>query len=276
MDRYAVIGHPVEHSLSPEIHARFAEQVGAALEYCRIDAPEDGFAAAAARFFADGGRGLNVTVPFKSEARAWCTHASARADRAGAVNTLTTTADGDIEGDNTDGIGLVRDLTGNLGLTLSGARLLLVGAGGAARGVLGPLLAARPAAVVIANRTPERARELAAAFAPDGPVTGGGLDTLGEAGAFDLVVNASAASLGGGLPPLPDGVVRPGGAVYDMMYGPAAGPFLDWGRRAGAAIAVDGLGMLVEQAAESFRIWRGVHPRTAPVLAALRAGNRPA
>lgn len=270
MDRYAVIGHPVGHSLSPAIHARFAEQTGEALDYGRIDAPADGFAAAAARFFGDGGRGLNVTVPFKAEARAWCTHASARARRAGAVNTLTAAADG-VEGDNTDGVGLVRDLTENLGLTLAGARLLLIGAGGAARGVLGPLLAAGPAAIVIANRTAERASELAGAFASDGPVTGGGFDAIDGAGAFDVIINASAASLGGDLPPLPDGLLRGGGTVYDMMYGPAAGPFLDWGRRAGAATAVDGLGMLVEQAAESFGLWRGVHPRTAPVLAALRS-----
>lgn len=276
MDRYAVIGHPVEHSLSPTIHARFAEQAGEALEYGRIDAPEDDFAAAAARFFADGGRGLNVTVPFKAEARAWCTRASGRADRAGAVNTLTATANGGIEGDNTDGVGLVRDLTGNLGLSLAGARVLLVGAGGAARGVLGPLLAAEPEAIVIANRTAARARELAAAFAPEGPVTGGAFEALDGTGPFDIVVNASASSLDGGVPPLPDGLVRPGGTVYDMMYGPAAGPFLDWGRRAGAAVAVDGLGMLVEQAAESFRIWRGVRPRTGPVLAELRATSPPA
>lgn len=273
MDRYAVIGHPVEHSLSPAIHARFAEQTGEALEYGRIDVPRDGFVAAAARFFAEGGRGLNVTVPFKAEARAWCTRASAPARRAGAVNTLSAAADGTVDGDNTDGPGLVRDLVGNLGLTLAGARLLLVGAGGAARGVLEPLLTAGPAEVVIANRTPARAQELAAAFAADGPVTGGGFDALADSGAFDVIINASAASLGGRLPPLPDGLVRRGGAVYDMMYGPAAGPFLDWGRRAGAATAVDGLGMLVEQAAESFHIWRGVRPRTAPVLAALRAGS---
>lgn len=276
MDRYAVIGHPVEHSLSPAIHARFAQQTGEALEYGRIDAPGDGFATAAARFFDEGGCGLNVTVPFKAEAGIWCTRASARARRAGAVNTLTATADGAVEGDNTDGVGLVRDLTDNLGLSLAGARVLLVGAGGAARGVLEPLLAAGPATLVIANRTPARAQELAAAFAPDGPVTGGGFDLLDDAGTFDLIINASAASLGGELPPLHAGLVGAGATVYDTMYGAAAAPFLDWGRRAGAASAVDGLGMLVEQAAESFRIWRGVAPRTAPVLAALRAAGAPA
>jgi len=270
MDRYAVIGHPVAHSLSPTIHARFAAQTGQALEYGRIDAPADGFATAASGFFATGGRGLNVTVPFKAKAFAWSGRASERAARARVVNTLTATADGTVEGDNTDGTGLVRDLTVNLGLGLAGTRILLVGAGGAARGVTGPLLEAGPGALVVANRTAERAQALAEAFGDTGPVHGCGFDALCAEAPFDVVINATAASLGGELPPLPDSVVGAGGTVYDMMYGEPAHPFLDWGRRAGAVRAVDGLGMLVEQAAESFRIWRGARPDTDPVLAELR------
>lgn len=273
-DRYAVIGHPVDHSLSPDIHARFAAQTGEDLVYERIDAPEDGFAQAAALFFAEGGRGLNVTIPFKAEARDWCTRATERAARAGVVNTLWPESGGGIAGDNTDGIGLVTDLTANLGVTLAGARLLLIGAGGAARGALGPLLAAAPAALVIANRTAGRAETLAADFGREGPVTGCGFEALGDCAPFDVIVNASAASLGGAVPPLPDGVLRAGGTVYDMMYGDKARAFLGWGRAAHARLVVDGLGMLVEQAAESFTIWRGVRPETAPVLAALRARAR--
>ncbi|MDZ7747462.1 MAG: shikimate dehydrogenase [Halofilum sp. (in: g-proteobacteria)] len=272
-DRYAVIGHPVDHSLSPTIHAAFASATGEDLVYDRIDAPPDGFAAAAEAFFADRGRGLNVTVPFKAEAFTWCTHASARALRAGVVNTLSAEAGGLVAGDNTDGIGLVRDLVDNVGLTLAGAHVLLVGAGGAARGVLGPLLGARPARVTIANRTATRAHELAAAFADAGDVTGSSFEALAGAGPFDLVINASAASLGGSVPPLPAGILRPGATVYDMMYGDRARPFLEWGRAAGATSALDGLGMLVEQAAESFLVWRRVRPETGPVLARLRAAG---
>ena len=274
-DRYAVIGHPVDHSLSPCIHAAFARQTGQDLVYDRIDAPPDGFAGAAEAFFRDGGLGLNVTVPFKADAFAWCAHATERARRAAAVNTLSRGADGTIAGDNTDGAGLVRDLETNLGCALAGRRILLIGAGGAACGVLGPLLAQRPSAVVIGNRTASRARELAAAFAADGPVSGCGFNELAGEGAFGVLINASAASLGGELPPLPEGILAPGGLAYDMMYGDKARPFLDWGRGAGAGTAVDGLGMLVEQAAESFRIWRGMRPATAPVLGRLRAGERP-
>lgn len=270
MDRYAVIGHPVEHSLSPRIHAAFADEVGAPMVYGRIDPGPDGFADAARAFFAEGGCGLNVTVPFKAEAHALCTHVAAHAARVGVVNTLYPDPAGSICGDNTDGVGLVRDLTANLGLDLAERRILLLGAGGAARGVLGALLAARPAAVVIANRTPARAVAVAAEFASDGPVHGCGFDLAGTGSGHDLVINASAASLAGAVPPIDPAVLAPGATVYDMMYGPAAAAFLTWGREHGAARAVDGLGMLVEQAAESFRIWRGVAPTTAPVLAQLR------
>lgn len=268
-DRYAVIGHPVRHSLSPRIHARFAELTGENIVYERLEAPADGFADQATAFFEQGGRGLNVTVPFKAEARAWAHRASGRADAAQVANTLTRLEDDRIEADNTDGVGLVRDLVDNLGLKPGAARILLIGAGGAARGVLGPLLAQRPACLFIANRTAERAWSLADAFAGEGTVHGGSFNDLGDS-PYDLVINASAASLGGALPPLAAKVVARGGAVYDMMYGEAAKPFLQWGRDAGAESTHDGLGMLVEQAAESFRIWRGVQPPTEPVLAELR------
>ena len=273
-DRYAVIGHPVDHSLSPAIHTAFARATGEALAYGRIDAPPDGFAAAAAGFFGEGGRGLNVTVPFKAEAFTWSARATARAQLAGVANTLTAHADG-VEADNTDGAGLVRDLEANLGLALAGRRILLVGAGGAARGVLGPLLAAAPAAVTVANRTEARAHELARAFADHGPVDGCSFQELAAAAPFDLVVNASAASLGGAVPPLPASTVAAGATVYDMMYGDSARPFLEWGRGAGAGTIVDGLGMLVEQAAESFRVWRGVRPDTGAVLERLRNDGTP-
>lgn len=272
LDRYAVIGHPVEHSLSPRIHAAFARQTGAVMAYGRIDPGRNGFVDAARGFFADGGRGLNVTVPFKAEAFTICTSVSARAERAGVVNTLAPTERGAIAGDNTDGAGLVRDLAANLGVRLAGARILLVGAGGASRGVLGPLLAATPAAVVVANRTPERAHAVAADFADAGPVRGCGLDADATGTGFGLVINASAASLGGAVPAIDPAVLGPGCVVYDMMYGEAARPFLDWALTHGAEQAVDGLGMLVEQAAESFRVWRGTRPATAAVLAELRAG----
>lgn len=270
-DRYAVIGHPVSHSLSPTIHTRFARQTGEDLEYGRLEPAEDGFEEAATAFFADGGRGLNVTVPFKAEARAWCDRVSDRAGRAGVVNTLTLQANGWVAGDNTDGIGLVRDLTVNLDLGLAGTRILLIGAGGAARGVLEPLLGETPADIVIANRTATRAEDLAREFEADGPVRGCGFEALDHEPAFDVIINASAASLGGALPPIPAAAIARDGAVYDMMYGPKADPFLAWGRDAGAATVSDGLGMLIEQAAESFLIWRGIRPETASVLTALRA-----
>lgn len=270
-NRYAVIGHPVAHSLSPIIHARFAAETGEDMEYDRLEAPVDGFAATARSFFDGGGRGLNVTVPFKAEAFEWCDERSARADRAGAVNTLSVAANQRILGDNTDGVGLVRDVRDNLGLPIAQRRVLLVGAGGAARGTLGPLLAEGPAQLTVANRTADRAHALAAEFAGDGPIAGRGFDQLAAAEPFDLIVNASAASLAGELPPLPPALLAVRGSVYDMMYGDAAHAFLEWGRAAGAATAADGLGMLVEQAAESFYVWRGVRPQTTGVLTHLRA-----
>jgi shikimate dehydrogenase len=269
-DRYAVVGNPVAHSRSPLIHRLFAEQTAQDIEYRRMLVPRDGFALAARAFFDGGGMGLNVTLPFKEEACRFATERSARAARAGAVNTLARGSGGAVFGDNTDGVGLVRDLRANLGWEIAGARVLLLGAGGAARGALGPLLAERPATLLIANRTAARARELAAVFADDGRVQGGGLDAI--RGCFDLVINASSGGLSGELPVLPPELLAPGARCYDMLYGAAPTAFEHWASQAGAAALSNGLGMLVEQAAESFQLWRGLRPDTAPVIAQLRRG----
>lgn len=268
-DRYAVFGHPIAHSKSPRIHALFAAQTGQDLVYDAVLAPVDGFAQ---KILADavlGLKGANVTVPFKEEAFRLATRRTARAERAGAVNTLSFGAAG-ILGDNTDGAGLVRDLRINHGVTIKNRRVLVVGAGGAVRGVLAPLLAEAPAALRIANRTADKAAGLAAAFADLGAVDGGGFDEL-RGRSFDLVINGSSASLSGELPALPAGVFAPGSSAYDMMYGQGETPFLAFAREQGAERRCDGLGMLVEQAAEAFYVWRGVRPATVPVLALLRA-----
>ncbi|HWR77728.1 MAG TPA: shikimate dehydrogenase [Thiobacillus sp.] len=263
-DRYAVFGHPIAHSKSPQIHAAFARQTGQDMTYEAILAPKDGFAASVAQFIAAGGRGANVTVPFKEQAFALANRLSPRAQRAGAVNTLVFDAGG-ILGDNTDGAGLVADLTRNLNCAIAGKRILLMGAGGAARGVIEPLLEQKPAALVIANRTVSRAQELAELFGHG--VTACGFDAVDTP--FDLVINATAASLAGELPPLSPRVFTADTLAYDMMYGRDT-PFLSLARTHNAATA-DGLGMLVEQAAEAFNLWRGVRPDTAPVITALRA-----
>jgi shikimate dehydrogenase len=263
-DRYAVIGHPVAHSKSPWIHAQFARATGEELEYGAIDAPPEGFAREVERFRAAGGKGLNVTLPFKTEAFRWCAEASARAAAAQAVNTLVLDR-ARAFGDNTDGVGLVRDLTVNLGRRLAGSRVLLLGAGGAAQGVLGPLAQSGIAALVVANRTVSRAQALAARV-PGAAACG--FDGLAGR-AFDVVVNATSAGLAGELPLLPRRLFADGALAYDMVYGRAT-EFLAMARAAGAETA-DGLGMLVEQAAESFLVWRGVRPETRAVLAALRA-----
>ncbi len=273
VDRYAVVGHPVEHSQSPFIHAAFARQTGQLLHYGRLLVPLDDFAGTLRRFVADtaGGpvRGCNVTVPFKFEAARLATRLTERARLAEAVNVLCFDGD-DWLGDNADGIGLVRDIERNAGVRLGGARVLLVGAGGAAAGALGPLLQAGPAELVVVNRTVPRADALVQRHqAVAGPVR---LRAAGPAEAgtgFDVVVNATAASLQGADIPVPPGVFAPGALALDMMYGPAARGFLGWAEAQGAR-GRDGLGMLVEQAAESFARWRGVMPDTAPVLAALR------
>lgn len=268
-DRYGVVGHPVAHSKSPRIHALFACQTGEHLVYEAMDVEPGQFCTAVTSFRNAGVRGLNVTVPFKQEAWALAERRTDRAERAGAVNTLAFDANRPVLGDNTDGVGLLRDLTTNHHTPIRGRRLLLAGAGGAARGVLEPLLTQKPAVLVIANRTAEKAVELARLFGDLGQVEGCGFSDL-RGQRFDLIINATAAGLGNEVPPLPENAVAAGGWCYDMMYGPGAAAFLRWAGTHGASHAIDGLGMLVEQAAESFLVWRGVRPATAPVIAALR------
>ena len=272
-DLYAVFGNPVAHSKSPLIHAAFAAATGQDLTYEARLAPVDGFARAVADFVAAGGKGANVTVPFKEEAFRLSGSLSERAARAGAVNTLVF-RDGAIFGDNTDGAGLVRDITHNLGFSLAGKRILLLGAGGAARGVIAPLFGERPAALRIANRSAGKATDLAAAFSDLAAAQGVAIDagsfeaTAGQA--FDVVINATSASLSGAGLPLPAAIFAPGSLAYDMMYGKGETPFLGQSRAQGAAHLADGLGMLVEQAAEAFFVWRGLRPQTATLLAELR------
>lgn len=268
-DQYAVIGNPVAHSKSPFIHASFARQTGQDLAYTRILAEPDRFALRAHNFFAAGGKGLNVTVPFKQEAFALAASLSPQATLAGAVNTLMLDGSGQLYGHNTDGLGLVRDITGNLGQSLRDCRVLVLGAGGATRGILQPLLEQKPHSLFIANRTAAKARELAAIFSALGPVQGGGFDEVDEQ-PFDWILNATAASLKGELPPLPATVVARHSACYDLMYGAEPTIFCKWGLTSGAGLVADGLGMLVEQAAESFKLWRGIRPDTADVIRELR------
>ncbi|HEV2287167.1 MAG TPA: shikimate dehydrogenase [Steroidobacteraceae bacterium] len=268
-DPYGVVGHPVSHSLSPFIHAMFARETGQAMSYRLYDVSPGEFAAFVAGFFDRGGRGLNITVPHKIAAVEAANELTARAAHAASVNTLALRDDGTILGDNTDGVGLVRDLCDNLGLVVTNRRVLIIGAGGATRGVLAPLLGLSPALVVIANRTPERAASLAAAFADLGATQGVGFEDVGSE-PFDLIVNATSASLSGEMPPVAPGVIGRATVCYDLAYGRAATAFIDWARAHGCAQAVQGWGMLVEQAAESFRLWRGVRPATGTVLMALR------
>lgn len=269
-DLYAVFGNPISHSKSPAIHAAFAAATGEDVVYQARLAPIDGFAGSLAEFVAAGGKGANVTVPFKEEAFRLCSRLSERAARAGAVNTLDF-RDGGIFGDNTDGAGLVRDITHNLGFALAGKRILLLGAGGAARGVIAPLLGEQPASLQIANRSADKAQALAAGFANllRGGVAGGSFgDLAGQE--FDLLINATSASLSGAALPLPAGLFAAGSLAYDMMYGKGETPFLQQARTQGAGHLADGLGMLVEQAAEAFFVWRGRRPQTAALLAELR------
>jgi shikimate dehydrogenase len=274
MDRYGVMGNPVAHSKSPWIHQRFAQLAGQDLSYEHLLVPLDGFARAVADWRASGARGCNVTVPFKFEAAAVPgARLTPRAQLAGACNTLAFDADGSVRADNTDGIGLVRDITANACVPLAGQRLLLVGAGGAGAGVLGPIIEAGPASITLTNRSAEKAGPLLerhAALAARHGVTLEALpiDALGSG--YDVVINATASSLGGAASPVPARVLRPGTLAVDLMYGAPARPFLDWAAAHGA-VPRDGLGMLVEQAAESFSIWRGVFPPSGQVLDELRA-----
>ena len=272
-DRYAVIGNPIAHSKSPQIHAAFARQTGQDIEYTRLLAPPDGFRGTVESFRAAGGKGANVTVPFKLEAFDLADEVSQRAKDAQAANFLNFDS-GRIRADNTDGAGLTRDITGNLGFSMAGRRMLLMGAGGAARGALQPLLAQQPAILSIANRTVKKALQLAETFrhhpsAASSVLSGLRYDEL-TGHHFDVVINATSSSLQGELPPLPTGVFAEGSLAYDMMYGKGLTRFLAFAQAQGAARLADGLGMLVEQAAESFFLWRGVRPETRPVIELLR------
>ena len=269
-DEYAVMGNPITHSKSPQIHTLFASQTRQNIRYRAIQVDPGGFEQAVGNFFASGGKGLNITVPFKQEAWQLANNLSERAQLAGAVNTLKPLPEG-LYGDNTDGIGLVRDLTQNLGITLNAKKLLLVGAGGAARGVIAPLLEQQPKLLTIVNRTMDRAHELVQHFSSKGNVDARSFIAL-QSGQFDVVINATSASLQGDLPPLPASTITQSEIVYDMMYGSEPTLFLQWAQQHGASKISDGLGMLVEQAAESFLIWRDVKPDTAPVIKKIRAG----
>ncbi|WP_226663956.1 shikimate dehydrogenase [Microbulbifer aggregans] len=266
-DLYAVVGNPIKHSLSPEIHHQFGLQTQQDIGYEKILAPLGEFAETAKKFFTEGGAGLNVTVPFKLDAFEYADTLTERAKTAGAVNTLAVQADGSVLGDNTDGAGLVADLKHHLGWSITGKKILLLGAGGASRGALLPLLKEQPAQLHIANRTAARAVQLAKDFSGYGSLTAGGLADIPDG--FDLIINASAASLAGERPPVADAVVGPACCAYDMVYGAEPTPFMQWAADLGAKTS-DGLGMLVGQAAEAFYLWRGVRPQVEPVLATLR------
>jgi shikimate dehydrogenase len=267
-DQYGVVGHPISHSWSPFIHGLFAKQTDQSLVYRLYDiAPED-FRVQVLEFFTRGGRGLNVTVPHKEAAAELANELTVRADRAGAVNTLIMNAEHNLLGDNTDGHGLVTDMRKNLGMTITNQRVLILGAGGATRGVVEPLMSLGPTEVVIANRTTDRAVNLASLFQDLGAIRGCGFDEVGDE-PFDIVVNATAAGLSGSVPNVDGSVIASHTVCYDMSYSKSATPFVTWAIEQGCARAHKGWGMLVEQAAEAFTLWRGVRPDTEPVLAAL-------
>lgn len=269
---YAVFGNPIKHTRSPQLHHAFARQLGESLRYETRQPPLDDFAGGFQTFVAqEQGLGGNVTVPFKEDALRLADVVSDRARQAGAVNTLVVGKDGRLYGDNTDGIGLVRDLD-RQGISLTGKRVLVLGAGGAVRGILGPFLSRQPAALMIANRTAAKAQALAELFADQGPVSGGGYDDV--EGQWDIVLNGTSASLSGALPPLPTGCLAEGAVAYDMVYGAEPTPFMAWASQQGARTS-DGLGMLVEQAAEAYLLWRNKRPDTAPIHAEMRASLTP-
>lgn len=272
-DRYAVIGNPIVQSKSPALQTAFARQSAQDMEYDAILAPLDGFVDVVRAFQREGGKGMNITMPFKQEAFDLADELTPRAQSAGAVNTFTFLPDGGILGDNTDGVGIVRDITGNLGCPLTGKRVLLLGAGGAMRGVLLPILSEQPAEVFIANRTAEKAVDLAGRFrgkARDTLLSGGGFADVGSD--FDIIINGSASSMTGEVPPLPQHIWGRVTLAYDMAYKPEPTAFLRLAQAHSVPLTADGLGMLVEQGAESFYLWRGVRPATAPVIEMLRKG----
>lgn len=267
-DCYAVFGNPIGHSKSPQIHAQFAEQTGQSIIYTAELIEPDNFINSVNTFANQNGKGLNVTVPFKQEAWQLATERSTRAERAGAVNTLVLKKDA-LFGDNTDGIGLVRDLVDNHEKNINQQRVLIVGAGGAVRGVIEPILELNPAELVIANRTVEKALQLAEDFSDLGAISGCSLEAL-EGQQFNLVINGTSASLQGELPSLPESLFSKNACAYDMMYAAQPTPFMQWAKKCGVVHVYDGLGMLVEQAAESFRLWRGITPQTRPVIQSIR------
>jgi shikimate dehydrogenase len=273
LDRYAVFGKPIKHSKSPRIHQLFAKQTGQDLLYTAQEVSAEEFTVTAEEFFAQGGKGLNCTVPLKELAWAWATHKTDRAQLSKAVNTLTLQANGSVLGDNTDGYGLIRDLLVNHQITLLGARILLLGAGGASRGIIAPLLEQSPEYILIANRSSDKAVKLAEEFDDNnnGIVSGCGFADLIGSPPFDLIINATSASLSNQLPPLPEFLLAELGVCYDLAYSNEPTAFVRWGRGQQAAKSLDGLGMLVEQAAEAFFIWRGVRPDTQPVIQLLNA-----
>ncbi|MCW8826898.1 MAG: shikimate dehydrogenase [Gammaproteobacteria bacterium] len=267
-DGYGVMGNPISHSRSPQIHAQFAQQTNQRITYEAILVDLGGFENGVGNFQGNDGKGLNVTVPFKEDAFRLVDELSLRAKRAEAVNTIKINDDGSLLGENTDGVGLVRDLSNNLNFSLKGKNILVLGAGGAVRGVLAPLFEHQPSKITVANRTVSKAESLALSFGDLGEISASAFEHL--SGAFDLIINGTAASLAGELPPLPDGLVTSATLCYDMMYAAKPTPFMEWGSAQGAECVSDGLGMLVEQAAESFKIWRGVEPETGPVIKQIR------
>ena len=271
MQRYAVFGHPIKHSQSPKIHQLFAEQTDQKnMIYVAQDVPAEKFFDAVDEFFIGGGRGLNCTVPLKQLAWSIADERSDRATLSKAANTLTFSEVGRLCADNTDGVGLIQDLTINLKLELRNDNVLILGAGGATRGIIGPLLAELPARLVIANRTDAKAENLAREFGAYGPISWQRIADLNDS-AFDLIINATSASLNNELPDLPEGILGNDGVCYDLAYGLQPTAFVRWGFEAGAARSVDGVGMLVEQAAEAFAIWRGVRPQTSSIIQKLNA-----
>lgn len=267
-DHYAVIGNPISHSKSPLIHTEFAKQTNQDIDYIAKEVPLDNLTGSLKQLQADGFKGINITVPFKEQAWQQVSNKSPHAERAGAINTLVFNDDGTYYGDNTDGIGLCRDLTDNNQVELTGKRLLLLGAGGAARGVIEPLLSYKPSQLVIANRTASKAHDLAVLFAEFGSIEGTGFDQI--TGKFDVIINATSASLHGEVPPLPNDILNINASCYDMMYSNTDTAFIVWAKQHGAAKAIDGLGMLIEQAAEAFRIWRKIKPETQKVIQTIR------
>lgn len=267
MDQYAVVGHPISHSKSPKIHAMFAEQTRQAMTYSAIEAPLDDFEGVVTTFFQQGGKGLNVTIPFKEQAWALCKVLSDRARLAGAVNTLYLDQQGLLCGDNTDGYGLVNDLI-QQGVILSGKNILIIGAGGAVKGVIQPILNEAPASLTLANRTQSKADDLVSVFAEHGSISSLAFEQLNRS--FDLVINGTSASLGGQLPAISSAIFSAETVVYDMMYAKNDTVFNAWAKKHGVRITLDGLGMLVEQAAEAFFIWRGVRPKTRDIIQVLR------